>query len=214
MSAKNYDNLPDQIPIFPLTGVLLLPRGHLPLNIFEPRYLSMVDDAMRGDRLIGMIQPKEYQADEIYDIGCAGRIISYEETPDGRYLITLEGVSRFRVKEEIRSDKDYRSVMADWSEFSHDSTPMECLDLNKKALIDLLGDYFDKEGLSCDWGAVENSEDEKLITALSMICPFDAKEKQVLLEAPCCKARAETFMTMLDFAVKSLQAAENSISKH
>ena len=214
MSNKDDENLPDVLPIFPLSGVLLLPRGHLPLNIFEPRYMAMVNAALKTDRMIGMIQPVEYQADELYKVGCAGRIISFEETDDGRYLITLEGVSRFHVAAELESAEGYRRVKVSWDEFKNDNVPMKCLDLDKPKLVALLEGYFEQEGLSCSWDAIEESGDEKLITCLSMICPFDAKEKQVLLEAGCCKERAQKFMTMLDMAVQGVLSSELSDTQH
>lgn len=200
---KTQQPLPDTLPIFPLSGVLLLPRGNLPLNIFENRYLAMVDDALKSNRMIGMIQTKEKGSEDIYEVGCAGRIIAFEETSDGRYLITLEGVSRFKVGKELALQNGYRRVHTNWSDFEKDSVPMDCLDLDRDKLLDLLDNYFEQEGLSCSWDAIKNCADDKLMTALAMICPFDAKEKQVLLETPCCKERAQTFMTMLEMAVKS-----------
>lgn len=206
--------LPDEMPIFPLTGVLLLPRGHLPLNIFEPRYIAMVNEALSTHRIIGMIQPRACEGPELYDVGCAGRIISFEETADGRYLITLAGVNRFKVKKELEPKDGYRRVKPDWVEFENDQVPMECLDLNKPKLLDLLKQYFDHEGLSCDWNAIESSQDERLITALAMICPFNACEKQVLLETLCCKDRAKTFMTMLDMAVQREKTGQSPDTQH
>ncbi len=213
MDDTGAKNLPDELPIFPLTGVLLLPRGHLPLNIFEPRYRAMVDEALKTHRMIGMIQPRSC-GENLYEVGCAGRIIAYEETNDDRYLITLEGVSRFRVKSELELKNGFRRVTPDWSDFEKDRVPMDCLDLDKDKLLALLQQYFDHEGLSCNWESIENSEDEKLITALAMICPFDACEKQVLLETTCCRERAKTFMTMLDMAVKCEQCGHDPDIQH
>ncbi|MEM6780480.1 MAG: LON peptidase substrate-binding domain-containing protein [Pseudomonadota bacterium] len=214
MSKNAKTQLPDILPIFPLSGVLLLPRGHLPLNIFEPRYLAMIDEALKTHRMIGMIQPQNYGGQDLFEVGCAGRIVSYEETGDGRYLISLEGVSRFKVKKELELQNGFRRIQPDWSDFDSDQEPMSCLDLNKSKLLELLQKYFEHEGLSCDWDAIENSEDEKLITALAMICPFDASEKQVLLESSCCKERAKTFLTMLDMAVKSETSIHTSETHH
>ena len=205
MREHNTIQLPQSLPIFPLAGVLLLPRGNLPLNIFEERYLNMVDDALRTDRMIGMIQPKEYGASDIFGTGCAGRIRAFEETNDGRYLISLEGVSRFHIKTEADSLRGYRRIVPDWSTFTNDLTPTGCLDINKDELLGLLKTYFDKEGLSCDWEAVTDCEDENLMTALAMICPLEPKEKQVLLETNCCKERAQTFMTMLKIAINGTE---------
>jgi len=193
---QTYDALPGELRIFPLSGVLLLPRGQLPLNIFEPRYVAMVDDAIRGSRLIGMIQPDE--AGELYSVGCAGRITSYNETPDGRYEIVLTGVTRFKIEEELGQKSGYRRANVVWADFKGDLEPMGCLDMDRARLKNLLKDYFHHQGLTCSWDAVDNAGDEKLITSLAMICPFDAHEKQALLEAPCCKARAKLFMTLLE----------------
>ena len=206
-SKINFADLPVEIPIFPLTGVLLLPRGQLPLNIFEPRYLAMVDDAMRTNRLIGMIQPKESGA--LYAVGCAGRIFSYHETPDGRFEIVLDGVCRFRIDEEIAQKDGYRRIKADWSMYQNDMEPMGCLDIDRESFSKNLKNYFELNGLTCSWDAIDNASDEKLITCLAMICPFEPKEKQALLEANCCKDRARLFMMLLEMA-----AAQDDGVKH
>lgn len=191
-----YKDLPQTLPIFPLGGVLLLPRGQLPLNIFEPRYLAMIDEAMSTHRLIGMIQTQENGA--VYAVGCAGRIVAYQETTDGRYEIVLQGVSRFRIAEELDQKNGFRRVRADWSDFAHDMEPLTCLDMDRDKLKSLLKSYFEKQGLTCSWEAVDLAADEKLITSLAMICPFESSAKQALLEAPCCKERAKLFMAMLE----------------
>ncbi len=197
--APPFDDLPDSLPVFPLAGVLLLPHGELPLNIFEPRYLKMVDDAMAGNRLIGMIQVRD--DGDIYKIGCAGKIIEFSQTRDGRYLIALSGISRFEVVQEIKTTTPYRQIQASWTHYKKDLDPVSCLGVNRDKLIQLLNLYFTAQDLSCDWDKIQEASDGRLITCLSMICPFDTKEKQALLEAPCCKTRAETFMTMLEMAV-------------
>lgn len=191
--------LPEEIPVFPLPGVLLLPRGQLPLNIFEPRYIAMVDDALKADRMIGMIQPRDGAS--LYQTGCGGRITAFEETGDGRYLITLTGLSRFHVIKEIGMRNGYRRVRADWAPFAHDFDEMDHLDIDRTALKQMLENYFLKHAIKCDADIVDDAPDEKLITCLSMICPFDAGEKQVLLEARCCRERAQKFMAMLKMAV-------------
>ncbi len=191
-----YEDLPGELPVFPLAGVLLLPRGQLPLNIFEPRYLSMIDDAIASHRLVGMVQTREDGS--LYKIGCAGRITSFNETHDGRNEIVLTGVCRFKIDDELGQKDGYRRVKADWSEFKRDTEPMGCLDMDRGRLKKLLKNYFEQQGLTCSWDAVDNAADEKLITSLAMICPFEAKEKQALLEAPCCKERARLFMTLLE----------------
>lgn len=191
-----FEDLPGEIPIFPLGGVLLLPRGQLPLNIFEPRYVAMVDTAMSSHRLIGMVQTKDDGS--LYNTGCAGRITSYNETLDGRYEIVLTGVCRFRFEKELSQDSGFRRVQSDWASFENDLQKMDCLDIDRGKLRKLLKNYFEKQGLTCSWDAVDQASDEKLMTTLAMICPFDSKEKQALLEAACCKERAQLFMTMLE----------------
>lgn len=193
---QNFDSLPEELPIFPLSGVLLLPGGQLPLNIFEPRYIAMVDEAVSSHRLIGMIQPDE--TGNLYKVGCAGRISSYHETDDGRYEIVLSGICRFRVEEELAQVHGYRRARAAWKDFARDMEKMSCLDMDRTKLKSLLKNYFKKQNLTCSWEAVDMASDEKLITTLAMICPLDYQEKQALLEAPCCKERAKLFMTMLE----------------
>ena len=204
-AAARQGPFPQEIPLFPLSGVLLLPCGLLPLNIFEPRYLAMVDDAMAGSKLIGMIQPREPDG-PLYDVGCAGRITSYEETGDNRYLITLTGASRFRLDEELPlKPGGYRAAKIDWAPYAEDrDTNAPCrAALDRDALYTLLKKYFDGEGMSCNWDAVREASDSKLLTCLSMVCPFTPHEKQALLEAPDSKQRADLFMTMLDLAVRT-----------
>lgn len=197
--CPHYNELPDDLPIFPLPGVLLLPRGQLPLNIFEPRYLAMVDDVMGSrHRLIGMVQPK---ADgSLYNIGCAGRITTLDETTDGRYLITLSGVIRFSIAEERAQKNGFRRIKPQWATFRGDMESANMLDIDRDKLIHLLGEFFDHHGLNCDWEAIKGAPDDRLMTCLAMVCPFEAGEKQALLEAGCCKERAKLFMTLLEIA--------------
>ena len=199
------ENLPEDIPVFPLGGVLLLPGGQLPLNIFEKRYLDMVDYALSTHKLIGMVQPKinnENDNAELEKIGCAGRITDYSETSDGRYLITLTGVSRFFVSEEKNAQHLFRVVAAKWDNFKDDLSEKSCLGLKRDYLYELLEKYFSMEQLECDWDAVKGASDNKLITCLSMICPLPAREKQALLEAQCCKTRGDLFIAMLEMVLK------------
>lgn len=193
---QSFEGLPGEIPIFPLSGVLLLPRGQLPLNIFEPRYVAMVDEAIKSHRMIGMVQTRDDGS--IYSIGCAGRISSFNETLEGRYEIVLNGICRFSIAEELGQINGYRRAKASWADFKHDLEPLDCLDMDRGRLKALLKNYFERQGLTCSWEAVDQAADEKLITTLAMICPFEAKEKQALLEAPCCKERAKLFMALLD----------------
>ncbi len=208
--APDFKTLPESLPVFPLASAFLLPTGQLPLNIFEDRYVQMVEDAMRDNRLIGMILPREDQAEnetpELEKTGCAGKIIDFSETPDGRYLITLAGIYRFNVAEELSSNKLYRTVKPDWESYNKDAKAFSCLGLDRDKLKSLLKNYFVQHEMDCSWQAVDDAPDGKLITCLAMVCPFEHQEKQALLEAPCCKTRAEMFMSMLEIAVSSGKA--------
>ena len=197
-------DLPQTLPVFPLTGVLLLPRSALPLNVFEPRYLEMVDDAMSGGRLIGMIQPTESEDSvlrpKLSQIGCAGRVISYRETEDNRYLITLEGVCRFRVKEEISALSAYRQVACDFAPFAGDLAQSEDGDFPRERLLQALKDYLSRREMKADWKSVMTAPAESLVNALAMMCPFEPAEKQALLEAPSWLERVTTLVTLLEIA--------------
>ena len=207
--TQKFEDLPPAIPVFPLTGVLLLPGGNLPLNIFEPRYLEMVNDALSSDRLIGMIQPLDLengrlqQKPDLQTVGCAGRITEFRETEDGRYEIALEGLCRFRVVEELPVTTAYRRIRADWSAYrlDYETDPCGCNGMCKDKLKNLLKDYFQINGLSCEWARIDEAPKERLLTCLSMICPFGAREKQALLEAAGIKERAELLIKLLEFAV-------------
>ena len=197
-----YEDLPKILPIFPLHGVLLLPGGNLPLNIFEKRYLAMFDDALRDSRLIGIIQPRISGEADLYSIGCAGRVTAFEETADGRYEVTLKGISRFHFDEELEEKSGYRRVAAQWDDFQGDTDQDKtCLGVERDKLKALLKKYFEREGMNCDWRAVDDATDGKLMTCLSMTCPFEPVEKQALLEEKCCKKRAKMFMTLLEMEV-------------
>lgn len=201
-------DLPETIPVFPLPGALMLPRARLPLNIFEPRYLAMLDDALKSEhRLIGMIQPLEARGDgppTLRRIGCAGRVTSFSETEDGRYLIALSGLCRFRVIREVEGFTPYRRVNADWNDFAldladSDSDPR----FDRKGFLDLLRRYFEAAKLSSDWDSLEEAEEEMLVNSLSMLCPFAVEEKQALLEAPRLAERRETLCALMEFAIAS-----------
>ncbi|NKX45568.1 LON peptidase substrate-binding domain-containing protein [Roseicyclus persicicus] len=204
MSAAD---LPDTIAVFPLPGALLLPRARLPLHIFEPRYLAMLDDALKTPhRLIGMVQPREVPGSEVkrlHAIGCAGRVTQLSETEDGRYLITLSGMSRFRIREEVTGFTPYRRCDVSWDGFAADLGPVEeDRSFDRPRFLDLLGRYFDAMSLSTDWDSLKEAEDELLINSLSMLCPFDPEEKQALLEAPSLTTRRETLVTLIEFALR------------
>ncbi len=204
--VSDLSTLPDVIPIFPLTGVLLLPHGNLPLNIFEPRYVAMVEDVVQTHRIIGMIQPKESDTKgkgEIYKIGCAGKITEFLENPDGTFFITLAGICRFETEQELDVTTLYRQVKPDWSTFEKDLDIKKNLGIDRNKLYTLLRAYFTYEGMSCDFEKFEEIEDAKLMTCLSMICSLEPMEKQALLEEVCCIKRAEIFMAMIEMAIKS-----------
>lgn len=209
MTTRNFKpalgEMPDTIPIFPLDSVLLLPRGHLPLNIFEPRYVAMVDDALRSNRMIGMIQPSKNPADQrpLFNTGCAGRIVQFQEADNGRYLITLRGVARFDVVSELQTTTQYRQVQAKWNSFPEDYDDIEDLGIDRARLVTLLDQYFTIHDMTIDWKLITAVNDEKLMTCLAMICPFSTCEKQALLEASTCSERADLFMNLLEISVRS-----------
>jgi Lon protease-like protein len=198
------DDLPRTLGLFPLTGVLLLPRGHLPLNVFEPRYLALVESALSGSRLIGMIQPTENEEKTLKPalsaIGCAGRITSYRETEDGRYLITLTGICRFRVVEELDTPASFRAAKPDFSPFAGDLAERDEQDFPRDRLLAALNDYLQRRELKADWKSVMNAPAETLVNALAMLCPFEPNEKQALLEAPEWTDRVSTLLALLEMA--------------
>jgi Lon protease-like protein len=198
------EDLPATLPVFPLTGVLLLPRGRLPLNIFEPRYLAMFDDALASNRMIGMIQPSADPlpgaSPALFAVGCAGRIVSFNETGDGRYLIALDGVARFRVAEELPLHRGYRRVAPDWTDYANDLNE-QSFTLDRSRFIDLLQIYFRQNDLSVDWDMLRQAPDERLLTSLAMVCPFESNEKQALLEAGCLSDLARLMITLLEIAI-------------
>jgi uncharacterized protein len=200
-------DLPDTIPVFPLPGALMLPRARLPLHIFEPRYLAMIEDCLKTKhRLIGMIQPRETPGGEkrLQAIGCAGRLTGFSETEDGRYMVTLSGVSRYRVKEEVQGFAPYRRCLVDWAPFARDLGPSEDdTGLRRDDFMAVLGRYFTKLNLSTDWGSLKEADAELLINSLSMLCPFSPEDKQALLEAPTLDTRRETLVTLIEFALHS-----------
>ena len=202
-----FEDLPGEIPIFPLGGALLLPGGRLPLNIFEPRYLNMTAAALAApERLIGMIQPQQQGngggEPEIYRTGCAGRIVSFGETEDGRYLITLKGLIRFAVDRELAPRDGYRLVQARYGAFRDDlAEPAEKVAVDRERLLDALRAYLRQQNVEANWEAIEGTEDSRLIDSLAMMCPFRTSEKQALLEAPGTAERAKIVMTLLEMAL-------------
>jgi Lon protease-like protein len=196
-------DLPEICPVFPLTGALLLPGGRLPLNIFEPRYLAMTEDALATGRMFAMIQPNAdqkpaAQGPVLYKVGCLGRLSSFSETDDGRYLITLAGLIRFDVIEEVDMLRGYRRVRADFRRFAADLDEEDRAGVPDRAgLLDALRRYFDNRGFDANWDAINAMEDGHLVTSLAMVCPFEPLEKQALLQAISLADRADTLRTLL-----------------
>jgi Lon protease-like protein len=199
-------DLPNVISVFPLAGALLLPRARLPLNLFETSYLQMFDDALKTEgRLIGMVQPNEVVGRDghgLHKIGCAGRITQFSETEDGRYMVTLAGVSRFRVVKEIEGFSPYRKCEVNWEGFDRDLGKVEQdVVFNRKPFLKQLSKYFEAKGLSADWETLEEAEDELLINSLSMMMDFEPEDKQALLEAPSLSTRRETLVTLIEYSL-------------
>jgi Lon protease-like protein len=197
-----YSDLPHSVPLFPLTGAMLLPRGHLPLNVFEPRYLEMVDYALSGDRLIGMIQPTESEETTLKpalsQVGCAGKVIAFQETGDGRYLITLQGICRFRLTGEMESATAWRAGFCDFAAFAGDLAENTGADLPRERLLSALKTYLTSRDMQADWNSVLTAPAEALVNALAMMCPFDPAEKQALLEAQSFHERTSTLLALLE----------------
>jgi uncharacterized protein len=202
---RDMNEMPGVIPVFPLSGALLLPRGELPLNIFEPRYLAMIDDAVRGHRIIGIIQP-DAQANEaetaptLQAIGCAGRLTEFAETGDGRVVISLTGIARFRIVDEIAAVTPYRQCRVDFSDFASDFTPRDGEDaVDRESVLRTLREFAEANNVPVDWDSVRGAPNEALVNALSMMSPYGPREKQALLEAPSLKSRAEVLVAITEF---------------
>ncbi|MEL6317690.1 MAG: LON peptidase substrate-binding domain-containing protein [Pseudomonadota bacterium] len=202
------NNLPSVLAIFPLEGALLLPRARLPLNIFEPRYLAMLDDALKSEhRMIGMVQPRERGgsgAPPVYEIGCAGRVTSFSETEDGRYLIALTGALRFRIRSEVEGFTPFRRIEPDWSPFESDLSEPDEEDFphdRREIFLRILKRYFAAADLNADWDALSQADGETLINAIAMLCPFSPQEKQALLEATTLREREESLRALMEFVV-------------
>lgn len=204
-------DLPDILPLFPLPGAIVLPRAHLPLQIFEPRYLTMLEDTLKTSRrLIGMIQPlAPGKRPRLHAIGCAGRITAFSETGDGRYMITLTGISRFRVREEKDGFTPYRRALVSWDGFENDLLrPERDPDFDRDGFLALLRRYLHANELSTDWTDLKDAGDEILINSLSMMCPFAPEDKQALLESASLPIRRETLMTLMEYALRRGGAGE------
>jgi uncharacterized protein len=199
-------DLPQKLPVFPLPGALLLPRADLPLNIFEPRYLEMISDALSGDRIIGIIQPRDdsdtAERPKLMKVGCAGRITSYAETPDGRMLVTLTGISRFSIKSEMTVTTPYRQVVANFKPFAIDLVmDLGANEVNRPALLTAFKDYLSANNMSADWSEINAASTEVLVNTLSLLAPYPASEKQALLEAPDLKTRADVLVALTEMAL-------------
>lgn len=199
------EQLPEEIAVFPLSGALLLPGGRLPLNIFEPRYLAMAFDALANGRMFGMIQgdpsrPRRPDGgSELFQVGCVGRLTSFSETEDGRLLLTLTGVARFRVMEELETRRGYRRIRADYGPYLGDLEE-ETVPIPRGDILSALRPFFMAHGIEANWEAIEGMGDTGLVTTLAMVCPFDVAEKQALLEAETLPGRASTLVALLRMA--------------
>src|SRR5450631_438047 len=197
-----FEDLPSEFAVFPLPGVLLLPRGRLPLNIFEPRYLAMTEDALANGRMFAMIQPdaalpETPNGPALHRVGCLGRLSSFSETDDGRLLITLTGLARFSVASEIDMRRGYRRVIGDFSLYRADMNDPDDMGIDRDGLLDALRGYFARRAVDPNWDAINRLADETLVVTLAMVCPFEPIEKQALLEAPGEAERADTLLALL-----------------
>ncbi len=206
MEPRRQDRLPRAVPVFPIEGALLLPGGRLPLQVFEPRYLALTEDVLGSGRMFGLIQPNgaleaEESGPALFRVGCLGRIVTFSETDDGRYLITLAGVIRFRILAELAMTRGYRVVAPDYAPFWSDIEPdSRAPVIDRSGLLSALRAYFTYRGFEVDWNAVEAMGDEALVTTLSTACPFEPPEKQALLEAATLETRASSLLALLRMA--------------
>jgi Lon protease-like protein len=228
VAGPGQTELPATLPIFPLTGVLLLPRGKLPLNIFEPRYLNMVRDALAGDRMIGMVQPREddpttltgppegaasmARLPAVYPTGCAGRITAFSETDDGRFHITLTGVARFEIREEVPTLRGYRRVVPDWDRYRADLADDAAV-IDRPRLLAALKAFFKLNDIAADWDSITATPDDRLVTSLAMICQFAPSEKQALLEARDLGERSRVMTALVEMAVLG-RATAGDVARH
>jgi Lon protease-like protein len=214
---RSADELPDVIPVFPLPGALLLPRGQLPLNIFEPRYMALIDDALKNHRLLGMIQPTASEnpaasQPTLERVGCLGRITQIGETGDQRYMINLTGVARFRIVEELTVMTPYRQVRADYTEFATDFLPRAGeKEVDREAVLDALRRFAEASNLKIDWDGIDQAPNEALVNALAMMSPFGTREKQALLEAPDIKTRAQILIAATEMELARGANAPSSL---
>ena len=211
---NNETKLPKKIPVFPLSNFIFFPNTSAPLNIFEPRYVQMVKDTIATNhRMIVMTLPmiEGSNGSNVYKLACAGKLISFEETLDGRFLISLSGIMRCRLKDDIQEKGGYKRMTVDFTEFLSDMKPND-IEIERDGFFRTLRSYFDIKGLSADWKAIEKCEDEKLITTLAMLCPFSDAEKQSLLEADCLNDRAQIMKVILEMS--AFEEGEQNAKKH
>ena len=209
--TPNIEDLPSVIPLFPLSGAVVLPHGQLPLNIFEPRYLSMVFDTLAGPRLVGMIQPlhgDEGDCADLYRTGCAGRIVSFSETRDGRVLLILSGVSRFDVEDELELHRGYRRAKISWSRFTHDLDDEE-IDIDRNRLLSLSKSYLESRQLAIEWDSLDGFELPELVDTLASSLPFSSREKQSLVETLVLQDRCELLTALCEFALEHTTQGED-----
>lgn len=199
-------DLPDTLAVFPLPGAVLLPRSRLPLHLFEPHFLQMLEDTLKTpQRLIGMIQPNPVPGDDdaLHSVGCVGRVTQFSESDDGRYMITLTGLSRFRTIREVEGFSPYRRFEVSWEGFERDLGKAEHdSGFERAAFLNLLERFLARQQRTTDWEAMKEAEEELMINSLSMLLEFDPKDKQALLEAPSLTARRETLVTLIEFALR------------
>jgi len=215
----HWEDLPSEFAVFPLPGVLLLPRGRLPLNIFEPRYVAMVEDCFSNGRMFAMIQPDpalpEFQnGPSLYRVGCLGRLSSFSETEYGRFLITLTGLARFSIASEIDMHRGYRRVIGDFSRYRDDLNEPDDMPIAREPMLDALRGYFAQRQVEPNWEAINRLPDESLVVTLSMVCPFEPIEKQALLEAQSEADRADTLLALLRMGAAEAGGSEGGAAGH
>jgi Lon protease-like protein len=213
---KGPADCPEVIPVFPLSGALLLPRGQMPLNIFEPRYLAMIDDALKTERVVGMVQPDPEggaaAVPRLYGVGCAGRITQFAETGDGRYLVTLVGIARFRIVDELAATTPYRKCRVSYEPFTADFLPRAGEDeVDRAGVLRALSDFVAANDLKVDWRGIEQAPNEALVNALCMMSPFGPREKQALLEAPDLKTRAQALIAITEIELARGEDSEPTL---
>lgn len=216
VSYTRAEDISDVVPVFPLTGALLLPSAQMPLNIFEPRYLEMVDDAIRSNKLIGIVQPclksakSQGEPPKLSEIGCLGRIVAFQESGDGRYLINLAGICRYRIEKEIAVNTGYRQCQIKCFQEDLDGMDEEGADIDRQSLLSAFKEYLDVNGMDADWDSIANTDTQTLLTALCMMSPFNPAEKQALLEANDLKSRCETLIAISQMNIAKQQDDNSS----